>query len=193
MAKGKSTFFAPLLFVVLLLVNVPAGSATAGEPSHVLPASTRTSSLESILSTSRTLIGIPYRYGGMSKRGFDCSGLFNYVFESHGVDLARTSAAIKIQCADIAVSEVKAGDFLFFKGRNQRSQRIGHIALVSSVGPEGTHIIHATNRGVVEDILEEQNYYTKRLLSAGRRLDYDEVDDLRAIIPLLQTTLLPQI
>lgn len=192
MVKEKSTFFASLLFVALLLVNVPVGSATAGAAMHLRPPTSQLSSLESILTTSRTLLGIPYRYGGISKRGFDCSGLMNFVFEEHGLDLARTSAAIKVQCSTVAMEDLKPGDFIFFKGRNLRSKRIGHIALVSSVGPEGTGIIHATNRGVVEDILEEQSYYTKRILSAGRRVEFDELDELRQLIPLLQTTLLPQ-
>ena len=116
----------------------------------------------------------------------------NVVFEAHGLDLARSAYAIDQQCERIELDQLHAGDFLFFKGRNTHSSRIGHIALVTGVDSLTGNItmIHATNRGVVEDVYQKEPYYLKRYLHAGRMVDFDALERLSEVIPTLGTGLL---
>ncbi len=51
------------------------------------------SQISSLLAKAKTYLGLPYRYGGMSPKGFDCSGFVRYVFGSMGIDLDRTSGS----------------------------------------------------------------------------------------------------
>ena len=192
--NGKASAPRLLLFVLLFLTSVAGWSATAsGHPTpQVEIAALQPYSLESIITYARTMLGTPYRYGGMTLRGIDCSGLMNVVFEAHGLDLARSAYAIDQQCERIELGQLQAGDFLFFKGRNTRSSRIGHIALVTGVDSLTGNItmIHATNRGVVEDVYQEESYYLKRYLHAGRMVDFDALERLSEVIPTLGTGLL---
>lgn len=115
------------------------------------------------------------------------------VFADHGVQIPRSSLAIHGATQRIARSEVRPGDVLFFRGRNSASARIGHIALVTSVEDGKTSILHATRRGVVEDVLEESSYYRTRYLGAGRIMDFDVYELVKAAIPPAGTFRFPGI
>jgi cell wall-associated NlpC family hydrolase len=79
-------------------------------------------SREAILSMLHTFIGIPYVWGGRSPKGFDCSGLVQFVFGLHGVPLPRDSDQ-QFECGQVVQGPV-AGDLLFF-GRDS----ISHVAV----------------------------------------------------------------
>ena len=65
-----------------------------------------------VVNIARSLLGIPYVYGGESPSGFDCSGFTQYVFGKAGVSLPRTASAQ--QSAATPVSDPKPGDLVFF-------------------------------------------------------------------------------
>jgi peptidoglycan DL-endopeptidase CwlO len=65
-----------------------------------------------IVNIARTLLGIPYVYGGSSPSGFDCSGFTMYVFGKAGISIPRTASAQ--QDAATPVSDPKPGDLVFF-------------------------------------------------------------------------------
>jgi cell wall-associated NlpC family hydrolase len=77
----------------------------------VSSASVRQSSSE-VVNIARSLLGIPYVYGGESPSGFDCSGFTQYVFGKAGISLPRTASAQ--QSAATPVSDPKPGDLVFF-------------------------------------------------------------------------------
>ena len=60
--------------------------------------------------------GTPYRYGGTTPAGFDCSGYTQYVFAQVGVSLPRTSSAQRAATVRISRSEAVPGDLVFFPG-----------------------------------------------------------------------------
>jgi peptidoglycan DL-endopeptidase CwlO len=65
-----------------------------------------------VVNIARTLLGIPYVYGGSSPSGFDCSGFTQYVFGKAGISIPRTASAQ--QDAATRVSDPKPGDLVFF-------------------------------------------------------------------------------
>ncbi|MGE9782291.1 C40 family peptidase [Janibacter sp. G368] len=73
---------------------------------------TRTVSGSSVLSTAASLVGVPYRYGGTTTSGFDCSGFTQYVFARHGKSLPRT--AEQQRRATTRVYSPQPGDLVFF-------------------------------------------------------------------------------
>lgn len=130
--------------------------------------------IDNLIDTAFTCIGTPYKYGGTTKKGFDCSGFLGYVVQSYCGEIPRSSRAIAKIGREIERKDIQKGDLIFFKGRNLNSSSIGHVALVTEVCDGKIKMIHATRRGVIEDVLEEIRYYNSRYLFAIR-LDYPQV------------------
>lgn len=85
------------------------GGSTTSRPSST---ATRPVASSSLLSTAASLVGTPYRMGGTSTSGFDCSGFTKYVFARHGKNLPRT--AEQQRQSTTRVSSPRAGDLVFF-------------------------------------------------------------------------------
>ena len=81
-------------------------------------------------------IGTPYRYGGMSPSGFDCSGLVAYVYGKLGVSLPHNAAAQYSYGRPVSRGNLRPGDLVFFHG-------LGHVGLYIGRG----RIIHAPQSG----------------------------------------------
>jgi cell wall-associated NlpC family hydrolase len=80
-----------------------------------------------VLEKAATLVGIPYRAGGSSQAGFDCSGFTQYVFGALGVDLPRTSRAQKNAGTIVSASEARPGDLIWSPG---------HVAIYAGNGTQ---------------------------------------------------------
>ena len=92
-----------------------------------------------IISVAEGWIGVPYLYGGTTRKGVDCSGFVKNVYSEVGINLPRTSGE---QFAfAISVTNPMIGDLVFFK----RNGRIYHVGIY--IGDD--KIIHsAINKGV---------------------------------------------
>ena len=104
-----------------------------------------------IVATARQVMGQPYRYGGEGDGGFDCSGLIQYAYASHGVTMPRVSTD-QAQVGDAvarALDELEPGDILTFT-MSPGGTRVSHVGLY--VG-EGRFIHSASSRGVSESRL----------------------------------------
>ena len=99
--------------------NTSTTSASSGASASQAPAS-NTSSVSvsggSIASNAAKYIGVPYVYGGTSPSGFDCSGLIYYAAKEAGINLPRTSQAQSTLGSYVSVSDLKAGDLVFWGG-----------------------------------------------------------------------------
>jgi cell wall-associated NlpC family hydrolase len=69
-----------------------------------------------VLSIAARYAGTPYRYGGTTPAGFDCSGYTSYVYAQVGIDLPRTSSAQRAATRRISRSEAMPGDLVFMPG-----------------------------------------------------------------------------
>lgn len=116
-------------------------------------------------------VGKPYKAGGTTPEGFDCSGFTGFVFDVIDVKLPRDSRSQAQVGHEIPLEEIKAGDLLFFKNK---SGRIFHVAMVYSVTEERYAVVHATSRGVALDYSDSyswRDYWKSRFAFARRVLD----------------------
>jgi len=127
--------------------------------------------VDAIINYAKRFLGVPYRYGGTTPSGFDCSGFINYIFGNFGFDLVRTSYGLAELGTTVKLSEIRPGDLMFFKGSNVNSTSVGHVALVVEVTPTAIKFIHSANTGVRIDNFNTSQYYIQRYLKT-KRLDY---------------------
>ena len=127
--------------------------------------------VDAIINYAKKFLGVPYRYGGTTPSGFDCSGFINYIFGNFGFDLVRTSYGLAELGTTVKLSEIRPGDLMFFKGSNVNSTSVGHVALVVEVTPTAIKFIHSANTGVRIDNFNTSQYYIQRYLKT-KRLDY---------------------
>ncbi|MFD2863403.1 C40 family peptidase [Mucilaginibacter antarcticus] len=108
-------------------------------------------------------IGTPYRFGGSTKKGIDCSAftkqLYNQVFN---LDIKRNSRDIFSMVNPIAKDELKEGDLVFFK---IHSRSISHIGIYLG----DNRFAHASLKGVAISSLDDA-YYSRYFYKGGRVL-----------------------
>jgi len=68
----------------------------------------------SIAGNAAKYLGVPYVYAGTSPAGFDCSGLIYYAAKEAGISLPRTSQAQSTLGSYVSVSDLQAGDLVFW-------------------------------------------------------------------------------
>ncbi|HEY0826679.1 MAG TPA: C40 family peptidase [Bacilli bacterium] len=151
----KKRFFLFALSLILLVTS-QVGSVFAE------------SSLE---QAANELIGVHYKYGGTTTKGFDCSGFSMYVFKQFGINLPRVSRdQAKIGNA-VSKNNLRPGDLLFF---NTNGRGISHLGIYLG---DGEFIHSSSSNGVIKNKLS-QAYYVKRYVTARRILgeaDFKEV------------------
>ncbi|WP_284464433.1 C40 family peptidase [Chryseobacterium sp.] len=126
-------------------------------------------SINDILKDAEKYIGTPYKFGGNTSSGFDCSGFTVKVFEENSFNLPRRSSDQAEAGKNIDITDVKPGDLLFFATAG--GSRVSHVGIVHDIGPDGeVKFIHAsTSKGVIISSLNEK-YWNKAYLHAQRVL-----------------------
>jgi cell wall-associated NlpC family hydrolase len=71
------------------------------------------------------MVGKPYRYGGATPAGFDCSGLVLYSYKQAGVSLPRSTDAQREISRSIRRSSLKRGDLVFFDLEGKKNSHVG--------------------------------------------------------------------
>lgn len=113
-------------------------------------------------------IDVPYRYGGNTMRGTDCSGLTANIYKKvyHKKLKRSVNEQCTKNCRKIARRNLKEGDLVFFHdGRRKRSAT--HVGIYLK---EGKFIHASTSQGVIVSRLDEP-YYDRRWMQGGRIKD----------------------
>ncbi|WP_092332253.1 C40 family peptidase [Desulfosporosinus hippei] len=118
------------------------------------------SSDSTLVSNALSLTGVPYVFGGTSKKGFDCSGYTQYVFKGSGISLPRTSSAQFNVGTPVKKDKLQSGDLVFFSTYAKGPSHVG-------VYIGGGQFVHASNSGVRTTSLND-SYYAARYVGARR-------------------------
>jgi probable lipoprotein NlpC len=155
-----------------LLVNMLLVSTlfllSCASPKHT---SVRHDTAITVVETARKYIGTPYKYGGTTRAGMDCSGLLLNSFRSINMDLPRSSEDQSKVGKEVSMHELQPGDLVFFATGKKR-KKITHVGLVTDVvAKDNIKFIHSSSAlGVVETNLYAE-YYQKRFITARRIIE----------------------
>lgn len=106
-------------------------------------------------------IGVPYRYGGATERGFDCSGLMQYAYANVGKRIPRTTAEQLRQLTPIRDDTLRVGDLLFFR----IDGTVSHVGMYLG----DRRFVHAPATGrVVSTENLDSDFYRSALVRAAR-------------------------
>jgi murein DD-endopeptidase len=110
-------------------------------------------------------IGRPYRYGGATPEGFDCSGLVQYVFGQSSVSLPRSSREQSDIGHRIDLDDAEPGDLLFY---SFTGKRIDHVAIYLGDG-QAVHAPASGRQVIVAPVA--QKYWMKKFVEARNVLN----------------------
>jgi len=82
-----------------------------------------------VYASSSKFLGIPYKYGGASLSGFDCSGFTMYVYAQFGISLPHNAAAQYGYGVAVAKADLQPGDLVFFTSSSSGTGGIGHVGI----------------------------------------------------------------
>lgn len=151
-----------ILFSIFLLLNGCSASRKT---------KAREKEADVVIRAARTYTGTPYKWGGTTRSGIDCSGLIGNAFNAVKLSLPRTADAQALVGEKVKIADLKPGDLVFF-GTGKKKREITHVGIVTVVkSKDNIKFIHAsTSLGVVETDLFS-DYYKKRFREARRVID----------------------
>lgn len=127
----------------------------------------RNQNIQQVVNTAKSFQGTPYRYGGSSRAGIDCSALVYLSFRSVGFTPPRTSEEQSMIGKKVPKRKLQKGDVVFF-ATGKRKRKITHAGIVTDKRPGRVYFIHSsTSLGVTEDNIQSA-YWSKKLVRARR-------------------------
>ncbi len=158
--------------------DAPAGGDAVLQLLHdkgLLPAEAETNAFvrqvrdaaSDLVMSAMNFIGVPYRRGGQSDQGFDCSGFTRHVFEMslglvlpHRADQQAKDSALAV----VKKEELKPGDLVFF---NTMKRAFSHVGIYVGEGK----FIHSPRTGAQVRIEDMREAYWAKRFNGARRAD----------------------
>lgn len=148
--------------------------------------STRSLTSENLISSAKTMMGLPYLWGGTSVKGVDCSGFTKTIYLMNGYVIPRDASQQVLAGAPVdilddqgnfepnkALQNLKPADLLFFAAgkNNTPNARVTHVALYIGNG----EFIHSAGTVRINSMLKDAENYddfqTRTVVAAKRYID----------------------
>jgi len=151
---------ARLFRVFSLAITVLAISACASNPADTTsPQAADKGQRAAMIALDQ--VGAPYRYGGSTPQGFDCSGLVQFSYSRAGVTVPRTTGQLWSASTTVDEDDLRAGDILFFRIDGKMS----HVGMYLGEW----RFVHAPQSGSNVSVGSlESPFYRAALIRAGR-------------------------
>ncbi len=155
-----------LLLMLLVLVGCGSSNRVADHSSKSTNYS-KNKTADPIVDHAISFEGTPYRFGGTTKKGMDCSGLIYVSYLQSDIELPRVSSDMAKRGKSIDLAEVRKGDLIFFS-TSKKGRGINHVGLVVERKGGQIRFIHSTtSRGVIVSSMDE-NYWRKAFVQARK-------------------------
>ncbi|UXZ53646.1 C40 family peptidase [Halomonas sp. 7T] len=152
------THFSPLFALFTLLFLTGCASKDVAMTPALSPSTGISMERALILSHAQQAIGTPYRFGGSSPDGLDCSGLVEMTYRAAGIRVPRTADAQFRALPQ--VNAPRPGDLLFF-GDGSKATHVG-------IYGGNRQMIHAPGSGrAVVSVPLDIDYWQQRFLGAA--------------------------
>jgi murein DD-endopeptidase len=151
------------LVSVLILASIVGCASQAVQKPQAPTMTTGTSHSRADRAAAVALqqIGTPYRFGGSTPQGFDCSGLIYYSYSKAGKNVPRTTGSLWSGIQPVSKNHMQVGDVLFFRIAGKMS----HVGMY--IGDN--QFVHAPSSGKIVTVGSLQSdFYRKALIRAGR-------------------------
>ncbi|MCQ6960526.1 C40 family peptidase [Mucilaginibacter aquariorum] len=173
----KKTIIAIALFMSVLAAhaqtkNAPTPAAESAEQeslakdylSQIMGVAVSATSNMKLFHFVYDWIGTPYRFGGSSRRGIDCSAFTKQLYSDvFNLTIRRSSRDIFSMVNPVSKDDLKEGDLVFFK---IHSRSISHVGIYLG----NNRFAHASSKGVAISSLDDA-YYSRYFYKGGRLLE----------------------
>lgn len=147
---GCRLFIAVSLIVLVACSSNPVKTSAPGNPGQL------------VAQWAAKQIGKPYRYGGNSPQGFDCSGLVQYSYAKAGIRVPRTTREQLHLAKRIKLSGLQAGDVIFFR---LDRRKVAHVGIYLG----NQRMVHAPSSGQrVSYARLDRGYWRQHITAIGR-------------------------
>jgi SH3-like domain-containing protein len=140
-------------------IELPDGRIGFVKSKYITPyqviGDTNVADRDRIIALAKTMMGIPYMWGGHSVKAFDCSGFTSTVFRTEGIQLPR-DASMQVNLAEEVIpdsnySNILSGDLIFFGS----AKRITHVGICLG----GSYFIHASGDVHINSLDEKDDLF----------------------------------
>jgi len=182
-ATGRSR--SVLVLCAIAVVSLPAGANAQETKPFAALSNSATSLRDSVVQMARAQIGRRYKTGGVSpEKGFDCSGLIQYVMTALNVKLPRTAKQQALEGKAVAkdTSWLMPGDLLTF-GKGKKGA-VSHIGIYVGDG----HYVHASSVAgkVIESAIDRPFSPLIKIWRGARRVLAPD-DSNKAVLATIET------
>jgi murein DD-endopeptidase / murein LD-carboxypeptidase len=127
----RLNFYLLLVFFIVSMASCSIFKKTPSKPAAPSKVATNTFPInkndnEKLYTACHHWLGVPYKFGGSTKTGVDCSGLVGALYKySYEKTLPRTTAEMYAKYPKVNTKELTTGDLVFFNFGSTKASHVG--------------------------------------------------------------------